>query len=63
MDQTSVPQPIAPSTVEDLNLPLEAVTLAPENLLEPASSDTRISSKILEWSDERLYAQHWGINE
>jgi hypothetical protein len=63
MDQTSAPQPIAPSKAEDPNLPVESVALTPENILEPAPTTTRAPPEILKRGDDRYYAQHWGINE
>ena len=63
MNQPSVRQPIAPSETQDPNPPVESVTLALENIPEPASTTTRVPHEILQWGDDRYYAQHWGINE
>ena len=63
MKHKSAPQLISPQATQDPNLPAEPVTLAPEDVLEPAPSATRPPSKIIERSDDRNYAEHWGINE
>lgn len=63
MNQTYPPHPIAPTETQEPNPPVEAVTLAPEDLLEPAPPTTQAPHEIRAWVEDRNYAQHWGINE
>ena len=63
MTQTAVPQSIAPSEVQNLNLPGEPIALALEEIPESASATRAAPPAILEVGDDRYYAYHWGINE
>jgi hypothetical protein len=63
IDQTSKPQPSTSPQAPEPNLPVDSVILAPEDLLEPAPPTTAAPPEIIEWDEDRNYAQHWGINE
>ena len=63
MNQTSSPQPIVPPEAEGPHLPVELFSQAPDSMREAVPTPTRAPQKIPEWSDDRNYAQHWGINE
>lgn len=63
MNPKASPQVIAPLEMQEPSLPVEPVTLAPENILEAAPATTQPPYEILERGEDGHYAQHWGINE
>ena len=63
MTRTSAPRPDAPSAARDLNLVVEPISLAPEEIPEFARTTGNAPQAILEPGDDHYYAQHWGINE
>ena len=63
MTQTSVPQPLVPSEVQNPDLPVELMPLALEQVPESATASANIPPASFELRDDRYYAHHWGINE
>gem|GEM_PF-6496269 len=63
MVQPSLPEPIAPSEVQNPDSPAESAPLpqpeTPESTLLTAAAPLSASEAM----DDRYYAQHWGINE
>ncbi len=63
MTQTSVPQPLVPSEVQNPDLPVELMPRALEQIQGPASAAVTVPPPSFELRDDQYYADHWGINE